>query len=193
MNHEKANLKRKEQMAHSLKKLLEQKDLQKITIQEIADDCGINRYTFYYHFKDIYDLMSWSFQYEALALIQKSENCLTWQEGFQLFLQHTAENRQAFKRALDGVGQEMLRNLFYQEICHLMDVFLLDMKGSRQVSETYWQFLRNFYIAALCGVLIDWLRQDIPISEEMVMAYLRPLMDGAAIREAFRQAELDGL
>ncbi len=46
MKYEKANLKRKEQMALSLKKLLKQKDLQKITVQEIADDCGINRYTF---------------------------------------------------------------------------------------------------------------------------------------------------
>lgn len=41
----------------SLKNMLLQKPLDKITINNIAKDCGINRMTFYYHFKDIYDLV----------------------------------------------------------------------------------------------------------------------------------------
>ena len=41
----------------SLKKLLLQKPLNKITINDITEDCGVNRMTFYYHFKDIYDLV----------------------------------------------------------------------------------------------------------------------------------------
>ena len=41
----------------SLKHLLAQKPLNKITINDITEDCGINRMTFYYHFKDIYDLV----------------------------------------------------------------------------------------------------------------------------------------
>ena len=44
----------------SLKKLLLQKPLDKITINDIAEDCGISRMTFYYHFKDMYDLIEWS-------------------------------------------------------------------------------------------------------------------------------------
>ena len=49
----------------SLKHLLLQKPLNKITINDIAEDCGINRMTFYYHFKDIYDLVEWSCQEDA--------------------------------------------------------------------------------------------------------------------------------
>ena len=44
----------------SLKNLLLKKPLSKITINDITEDCGINRMTFYYHFKDIYDLVEWS-------------------------------------------------------------------------------------------------------------------------------------
>ena len=43
----------------SLKKLVKTKPLNKITVSDITDDCGINRMTFYYHFKDIYDLVEW--------------------------------------------------------------------------------------------------------------------------------------
>lgn len=43
----------------SLKNVLRTKPLNKITINDLAEDCGINRMTFYYHFKDIYDLVEW--------------------------------------------------------------------------------------------------------------------------------------
>ena len=55
----------KRALEQSLKNLLLQKPLNKITISDIADDCGINRMTFYYHFKDIYDLVEWSCQEDA--------------------------------------------------------------------------------------------------------------------------------
>ena len=49
----------KRALAASLKRLLAEKPLSKITISDITDDCGINRMTFYYHFQDIYDLIEW--------------------------------------------------------------------------------------------------------------------------------------
>ena len=47
----------KRALAQSLKKLLQTKPLSKITINDIAEDCGVSRMTFYYHFADIYDLV----------------------------------------------------------------------------------------------------------------------------------------
>ena len=44
----------------SLKKFLLKKPVDKITISDLTNDCGISRMTFYYHFKDIYDLVEWS-------------------------------------------------------------------------------------------------------------------------------------
>ena len=57
----------KRALEQSLKNLLLQKPLTKITINDIAGDCGINRMTFYYHFKDIYDLVEWSCMEDARA------------------------------------------------------------------------------------------------------------------------------
>lgn len=194
MNVKQAELsyRRKKQMADSLKKLMTQKSLQKITIQEIADDCGMNRYTFYYHFRDIYDLLAWTFQEEALSLIQRSDNCLTWQDGFQLFLRSVRENREVFKCALDSLGQEALRKMFHQETTHLMGLFLEDVKGKHRVSEDYQRFLGAFYISALIGTVMEWIRRDMDLSEETMMTYLRLTMDDH-IEDAFRRAEQEGV
>lgn len=50
----------KQILEESLKKLMLQKPLDKITIRDLTEDCGISRMAFYYHFKDIYDLVEWS-------------------------------------------------------------------------------------------------------------------------------------
>ena len=50
----------KHALEESLKRLLLKKPLTKITINDLTTDCGISRMTFYYHFKDIYDLVEWA-------------------------------------------------------------------------------------------------------------------------------------
>lgn len=47
-----------------------QKPLDKITISDITSDCGISRMAFYYHFKDIYDLVEWSCLEDAKRALQ---------------------------------------------------------------------------------------------------------------------------
>ena len=50
----------KQALEESLKHMLLKKPLDKITIRDITEDCGISRMAFYYHFQDIYDLVEWA-------------------------------------------------------------------------------------------------------------------------------------
>ena len=54
----------------SLKHLMLLKPLDKITISDLTTDCGISRMAFYYHFKDIYDLVEWSCLEDARKALQ---------------------------------------------------------------------------------------------------------------------------
>ena len=71
MTHAEASMKTKQAMADSLKRYMEVKSLSKITISAICEDCGINRKTFYYHFKDIYDLLKWTLEQESLVVVNQ--------------------------------------------------------------------------------------------------------------------------
>ncbi len=83
-------------IAQSSKNLLQQKPLNKITISEIAEGCGINRMTFYYHFKDIYDLVEWICQEDVRAILQKNSGYTTWQQGLLQIFAAVQENRILF-------------------------------------------------------------------------------------------------
>ena len=60
----------KQAIAESLKHHLLRKPITKITINDITEDCGISRMTFYYHFNDIYDLVEWVCTEEARAALE---------------------------------------------------------------------------------------------------------------------------
>ena len=77
----------------SLKNLLLKKPLDKITISDIAEDCGISRMTFYYHFKDIYDLVEWVCAEDAARALDGKKTCDTWEEGLLNIFDAVLENK----------------------------------------------------------------------------------------------------
>ena len=95
----------------SLKHLLLQKPLNKITINDIAEDCGINRMTFYYHFKDIYDLVEWSCQEDASRALAGKKTYETWQQGFLQILQAVLDNKPFILNVYRSVSREQVEGI----------------------------------------------------------------------------------
>ena len=80
-------------LAASLKGLLARKTLDCITIQNITDDAEVSRKTFYYHFQDIYDLLSWTLREDlrrvvTLPITQENK----WQQLGQI-LSHMLQSK----------------------------------------------------------------------------------------------------
>ena len=74
----------KQALEASLKHLLLQKPLDKITISDLTKACGISRMAFYYHFKDKFDLVNWIFDVEYLSLIQLGVDLIGWDSVLHL-------------------------------------------------------------------------------------------------------------
>ena len=77
----------------SLKQLLLTKPLDKITVTDICEDCGISRMTFYYHFKDIYDLVEWVCLEDARVALDGKKTYDTWEEGYLRIFDAVLENK----------------------------------------------------------------------------------------------------
>ena len=72
----------KEALATALKKLLEQQPLSKISVKHITDYCNISRNTFYYHFKDKYELINWMFYTDMLENVNSFNDPSKLTESF---------------------------------------------------------------------------------------------------------------
>ena len=70
----------------SIKAMMQKTPFQRITVGDICAHCGISRKSFYYHFKDKYDLLNWVFYTEYMVFIGEKEF-----DSFWSFLSATAE------------------------------------------------------------------------------------------------------
>ena len=57
----------KSALASALKELMETTPFAKITVSDICAKCNMNRKSFYYHFRDKFDLVNWIFDVEYLT------------------------------------------------------------------------------------------------------------------------------
>lgn len=71
MKHDEQTRQTKQMLSLALKRLMKEKPLNRITIQELVEECGINRKTFYYHFENIYALLKWTLEQEAVSLFSR--------------------------------------------------------------------------------------------------------------------------
>lgn len=85
----------KHALAESLKKLLLKKPLNKITINDLTTDCGISRMAFYYHFKDIYDLVEWACLEESRKALQEKRPMIPGRKDFFRFLKQSMKTNRS--------------------------------------------------------------------------------------------------
>lgn len=181
----------KHALAAALKELMAQKPIDKITIHDITERCGIRRQNFYYHFEDVYDLMRWMFQEEAVSLLRQHEGTLLWQEGLLQLFRYIEENKAVCLCALRSVGREHLKRFFETDI-HAIIHRTVEHFGhevgtiSAGVTEADIELTTHFYVVAMTGMLESWLLGEIDRTpEELIFFADRTLMDqvqGAKLR-----------
>ena len=166
----------KQAMVSALKAMMIQKPVDKITIQDITDRCGIRRQNFYYHFADIYDLMQYMFQEEAVSLLEQHEGTLLWQEGLLQLFRYLEKNRTVCLCALRSVGRDHLRRFFQTDIYAIIHRTVeqvgteigADLGGDSQPDI---DLVTHFYVVALSGMVESWLLEEIDRTPEQLIAF----------------------
>lgn len=155
-------------ISEALKALMLQKPLDKITIGEIMDACGMRRQHFYYYFTDIYDLLRWTFEEEALQLRREQSGALPWQEGLLQLFHYIADHRAICLCALDSLGREYLNQLFETDISGIVrrTVDRLARENGFPENAAMEDTAVRFLTLALAGVMESWLRGELTQTPE---------------------------
>ena len=82
----------KEALGAALKKMMAVKPIDKITVKDLVEICGVNRQTFYYHFDDVYDLLEWVFEEDANRVLPHKVVFEHWREDVMIFMKYLEEN-----------------------------------------------------------------------------------------------------
>ena len=168
----------KKAFATSLKKLLSQKPLDKIKITDITEDCEVNRQTFYYHFKDIYDLVEWACIEDASRALQGKKTYDTWQEGLLQIFEAVLENKPFILNVYRSVSRERVENYLYALTYELIEGVVEEQSENLMVTEEQKKFIANFYKYSFVGVMLDWIKRGMKESPEEMAGLITVTMHG---------------
>ena len=142
----------------SLKKLLLQKPLDKITIQDLTTDCGISRMAFYYHFKDIYDLVEWACVEDGKRALQGKRTYNSWQEGLEQIFKAVLENKPFIMNVYRSVSKEQIESYLYKLTFELIEGVVNEKAEGTGLPEEDKRFIADFYKYGFVGVMLDWIK-----------------------------------
>ncbi|MEF9967561.1 MAG: TetR/AcrR family transcriptional regulator C-terminal domain-containing protein [Longicatena sp.] len=168
----------KRALATSLKHLLTKKPLDKITIGDICEDCEVNRQTFYYHFKNIYDLIDWIYSSEVIQAVDNNKTYSTWEEGFNRVFAYAIENKTFVLSTFHSIGFEQLEEFLYRVTYDLLIGVINEKCEEVRIREEDKVFIANFYKYAFVGVVLDWVKHGMKQDPNIIMKHIGILIEG---------------
>ena len=140
-----------------------------ISIREITSLCGLRRETFYYHFADIYALIQWMFEEEALALLRQHEGVQFWREGLLQLFRYIQDNRAFCLCAFQSIGHSHLRKLFQESISGIVRTTVDKLAVELHCPAD--ELVVQFYTIALVGTVESWLLGEVDRTPEELIQF----------------------
>jgi AcrR family transcriptional regulator len=166
----------KEAITSAFLDLFAKKDIENITINDIADRANVNRATVYLHYSDKYDLLDKLIEYHLNKLISfcdSSENTPLSDELLMIFV-YIRDHFLFFSATLSTTRSVLFRK-------HLMEFIASSLKEKldsiNQNSEIDGELSSQFMASAFVGTVEWWIQHQMPYQPEYMAEQLRKLFE----------------
>lgn len=168
----------KNALSNAFVQLLQKKPIAKITINDIAEECGISRMTFYYHFRDIYDLADWTLQKALHAVFADHHTRDNWQQGFLDLLRVMKENQSLILNVYTSADRELVDRYMRREVEALLLPVVEEQAANIPITQEGKQRVAVFYTYAFMGVVIEWLQKGMQDAPDQIVRVTAALLQG---------------
>ena len=111
----------KPMIAEAFIRLSKQKNIDKITVKDLVEACGISRQTFYYHFQDILEVIEWSLDQAFSHLLEQSLAADDPEAVLRGFLETSEESAELLQKLLHSQKREQVERLARPLRAHLFE------------------------------------------------------------------------
>ncbi|SDB30776.1 TetR/AcrR family transcriptional regulator [Eubacterium oxidoreducens] len=152
-------------------KMLDEKPLSQITVKSLVEECGINRNSFYYHFKDLPDLIQSIVMEEAERIIEENPQIRSLEEAFNLVIEFSLHNRRAVLHIYNSVNRVIFEQ-YLQKLCEeVVRIYCEQVFGEYILEERDRIMVQNILKCECFGAVLLWLNDG--MKEEDVEDYQR--------------------
>lgn len=165
----------KSALASSMKRLMKEKPFTKISVIDICEGCGMNRKSFYYHFKDKYDLVNWIFYTDFIALVSTRD----YESGWDLLIavgELFYRDQEFYRSALRIEGHNSFREYFHESMTPIVSFFIRDVCDADEDQDILLTFFCDAYLSAV----VRWLEEGCKMEPEAFVGRLKTMILGLA-------------
>ncbi|WP_025728249.1 TetR/AcrR family transcriptional regulator [Atopobacter phocae] len=161
-------------LLNALEQELSKKSLDDISIVQLIQIAGVNRQTFYYHFKDVFDLVEVYYNKKLMAVLGENITYDTWQIGLKKALQYMKMNERLLYHTYHSKGREYLTDFLNRISLHIIQQLITKQALVEKKEEAieHIESVAFFYERALSGLILEWARQGMHTTPEEIVSYV---------------------
>lgn len=146
----------KEQIQTSFRRLLFAKSLDKITVRDIVEDCGLTRNTFYYHYEDIYDLFDDYLDMQTRAAWLSLPANTPWDKILLTMICNIFDSPQTGRHIMSSKKSDTMRLYLNRLLEAMIDRYIDGNLTGLQVDVADRRMICDSVTHGICGVLEQW-------------------------------------
>ena len=147
----------KEIIIRTLFELLNEKPLGKITVKDIVERCGVNRNTFYYHFRDISDVVECALLREVDKAFERPVEVDSVLECLEVLVNLVGERKKAMLHIYCSVQRDTFTAAL-EKMCQYIVNEYVEHNFDREIMEKEdMKALMHFYKCVMTGIFLDWM------------------------------------
>lgn len=164
----------KKAISTEFKKLCKIKNIEKVSISDITNSCGLNRQTFYYHFQDKYELLNWIYYNELFTKVVDNITFENWNEKIKVLLE-IMKSDQAFYVSTIKTSDIYFRDYLHNITCTLFKEAISKLDIGKKLKENDIDFISNFYSFGISGVILSWVKEGMKEDINSITSNLKKL------------------
>ncbi|MFN2364647.1 MAG: TetR/AcrR family transcriptional regulator C-terminal domain-containing protein, partial [Halarsenatibacteraceae bacterium] len=167
----------KNALASVMKELMAEKPIKKINVKDITNKCGLSRKSFYYHFKDKYELVNWIFYTEFVKEIKENDIKYNW-DLLENICNYFYKNKEFYAKAFEAEGQ----NSFSQYFVEVMRPIILKSYKNVFNDNEEKEFFAVFFADATRLAIKRWILEEESKPPEKFIELMKTAATGLAKR-----------
>lgn len=181
----------KQELAQSLKTLMQTMPLERISVGDIVECAGLGRNTFYYHFQDKYDLVNWIFESETDHMLRQRLTIDNWDPYLQDLEDYFRANQAFYCNALDYSGQNCLADHIYDTLRQrvIEQGMALSAEERQGLTDAEINTISEVVACIFLGLLVHWVQGGMPRDLKTFHECLRRILDGSLVHVWLRSGE----
>lgn len=147
----------KKAIRSSFLKLLHEKPLNQITVRSIVNDCGMNRNTFYYYYRDIPHLIEEILDEEANRIIREYPAVDSIEQCLSSFIEVALQYRTEIMHVYRSISRDVYEDYQWRICTHLAKTYVEKLLEGHSISEKDREIMTDYIVCVWIGFTLHWM------------------------------------